>query len=248
MQSGAFLHLVVTLTALVARIAHLSSAVRSVLSALHTECAHLLATLYVRNKWPCFRSDAKITSSLLVQPTEASHNLVPLLPPPPPQLDGEDTKVSGSPLEHSRRTVPDADLDVYVDFGEAVARTPGLTSRPKSGSAPPVLPDLSPVHDATFAPVIRAQRPGECKALGSSQLCADCQFQPVWPMDSRHCHRRRCRSCPAAFGSWTFVTRRYFCGGEEAEPRQAAFKFPHHRRRAEREKGPQTEKVTARRD
>ena len=52
MQSGTFLHLVVTLTALVARIAHLSSAVRSALSALHTECAHLFAKLDVCSKWP----------------------------------------------------------------------------------------------------------------------------------------------------------------------------------------------------
>lgn len=126
----------------------------------------------------------KITSSLLVQPTEASHNLV-RLPPPPSQLDGEDTKVSGPPLEHIRRTVPDADLDVSVDFGEAVARTPGLTSRPKSRSASPVLPDyLSPAHNATFAPVIGTQRPGECKALGSLLLCvvrAECRFQFICP-------------------------------------------------------------------
>jgi len=114
----------------------------------------------------CFRSYAKIMSSLLVQPTEASHNLMPL-PPPPPPLDGEDPKVSRPPPEHNRRTVPDADLDVSVDLGEAVARTPRLPSRPKSRSASPVLPDyLSPVHDATFAPVIGAHRPGECRALG----------------------------------------------------------------------------------
>ena len=50
MQSGAFLHLVVTLTALVARIAHLSSAVRGVLSTLHAECVHLLSRLHVRSK------------------------------------------------------------------------------------------------------------------------------------------------------------------------------------------------------
>ncbi len=50
MQSGAFLHLLVTLTALVARMAHLCSAVRSVLFTLHTECAHLLAKLHVRNE------------------------------------------------------------------------------------------------------------------------------------------------------------------------------------------------------
>jgi hypothetical protein len=50
MQSGAFLHLVVTLTALVARIAYLSLAVRSVLSTLHVECAHLFASLHVRSQ------------------------------------------------------------------------------------------------------------------------------------------------------------------------------------------------------
>lgn len=62
--------------------------------------------------------------------------------------------------------MPDADLDVSVDFGETVARTPQLTSRPKSGSASLVLPDyLSPVHNATFAPGIGAQRPGERKAV-----------------------------------------------------------------------------------
>jgi hypothetical protein len=107
--------------------------------------------------------------------------LVPL--PPPPQLDGEDTKVSSPPLEHNRCTVPDADLDASVDFGEAVARTPGLTPRAKSRSASPVLPDyLSPVHNATSAPVIGVQRPGECKALGSLLICvvcAECRFQFV---------------------------------------------------------------------
>ena len=61
-------------------------------------------------------------------------------------------------LEHNRCTVPDADLDVSVDLGEAVTRTPGLAPRPKSRSASPVLPDyLSPVHNATFAPAIGAQ-------------------------------------------------------------------------------------------
>ena len=50
MRSGAFLHLVVTLTALVARLAHLSSALRHVLSALHAESIRLLDTLHVRNR------------------------------------------------------------------------------------------------------------------------------------------------------------------------------------------------------
>ena len=52
MQSGAFLHLVVTLTALVARLAHLSSSLRRVLSTVHAECLHLLDKLYVRNEQP----------------------------------------------------------------------------------------------------------------------------------------------------------------------------------------------------
>jgi hypothetical protein len=50
LQSGAFLHLVVTLTALVARLAHLASALRHVLSALHAESIRLLNTLHVRNQ------------------------------------------------------------------------------------------------------------------------------------------------------------------------------------------------------
>ncbi|KAI0277205.1 hypothetical protein BGY98DRAFT_643847, partial [Russula aff. rugulosa BPL654] len=138
MQSGAFLHLVVTLTALIARIAHLSSTVRSALSVLHTECAHLFATLYVRSKWPCscFRSDAKITCYPLFQPTEASHNSVPALPPPSP-LDEEDTKISDPPLEHSRLTVLDADLDVSVDFGEAITRTLGSRQTQNPDLHPP---------------------------------------------------------------------------------------------------------------
>jgi hypothetical protein len=59
MQSGAFLHFVVTLTALVARIAHLSLAVRSVLSALHIECANIFAELYVRSKWPLLQIECQ---------------------------------------------------------------------------------------------------------------------------------------------------------------------------------------------
>jgi hypothetical protein len=53
MQSGAFLQLVVTLTALVARLAHLSLAIRGVLSGLHAESSLLLSKLHVRSA--CFR-------------------------------------------------------------------------------------------------------------------------------------------------------------------------------------------------
>ena len=52
MQIGAFLHLVVTLTLLVARLAHLSSSLRRVLSTVHAECLYLLDNLYVRNERP----------------------------------------------------------------------------------------------------------------------------------------------------------------------------------------------------
>jgi hypothetical protein len=156
MQSGAFLHLVVTLTALVARMAHLSSAVRGVLSTLHAECAHLLAKLYVRSKRAIGCNNNVLL--LLVQPTEASHNLARPLPPPP-LLEGEDTTVSGAPPR--KRTVPDSDLDASVDLGETIARTPALIPRPKPRSASPVLPDdLSLVHDATL---VVAGQPGERK-------------------------------------------------------------------------------------
>jgi hypothetical protein len=53
MQSGAFLQLVVTLTALVARLAHLSSAIRGVLFTLHAESLLLLAKLHVRSEYLC---------------------------------------------------------------------------------------------------------------------------------------------------------------------------------------------------
>jgi hypothetical protein len=73
--------------------------------------------------------------------------------------------------------VPDADLDVSGDLGEAVGRTAGLTSRLKSRSGSPVLPDyLSLVHNPTFVPVIGPQQPGERKALVSLLLCAKRQF------------------------------------------------------------------------
>ena len=52
MQTGAFLHLVITLTALVARLAHLSSSLRCVLSTVHAEGLYLLDSLYVRNEQP----------------------------------------------------------------------------------------------------------------------------------------------------------------------------------------------------
>ena len=194
MQSGAFLHLVVTLTALVARIAHLSSAVRGVLSTLHTECAHLLSSLHVRRKRAIHTHDrmSKYNAFLLVQPAEASHNLAPL--PPPPPVEGEDSKVSRAPLESNRRMVSDSDLDASVDLGEAVARTPALTPRPKTRSASPVLPAyLTPAHDMTPAPTfaVGTRQPGERKKRGCFLLCVSrakrpCVQRPPQPTTSRH--------------------------------------------------------------
>jgi hypothetical protein len=114
------------------------------------------------------RSDAKLTPFLLIQPTEGSPNSAPL-PPPLPLLEGEDTKVPRAMLGYNRQTVPDTDLDVSVDLGEAVARTPTLKQRSKSRSVSPMLPDylsMSMMHDVTLAPVIRTQQSGERKKFG----------------------------------------------------------------------------------
>ena len=51
-QNGAFLHLVVTLAAIIARLAHLSTSLRRALSSLHAECLHLFDKLYVRGEQP----------------------------------------------------------------------------------------------------------------------------------------------------------------------------------------------------
>jgi uncharacterized membrane protein len=60
MQSGAFLQLVVTLTALVARLAHLSSGMRRVLSTLHAESMLLLSALHVRSERAFARASTPI--------------------------------------------------------------------------------------------------------------------------------------------------------------------------------------------
>ncbi|KAH9065215.1 hypothetical protein EDB87DRAFT_1594469 [Lactarius vividus] len=127
MRSGAFLHLVVTLTALVARLAHLSSALRHVLSALHAESICLLDTLH---------------------PAEATHKATPL--PPAPLLDGDDAEVPSALLASTGRVVPDSDLDMSVDLGEAIARSPTFTPRPRS-TPPMVLDLLLPTHSVRSA-------------------------------------------------------------------------------------------------
>ncbi|KAI9459469.1 hypothetical protein BJY52DRAFT_1148960 [Lactarius psammicola] len=126
MRSGAFLHLIVTLTALVARLAHLSSALRHVLSALHAESIRLLDTLH---------------------PAEATHTTIPL--PPPPPLDGEGTEALSASLALTGRVISDGDLDMSTDLGEAVARPPTLKPQPKSKSTSPMMLDLLlPTHGA----------------------------------------------------------------------------------------------------
>jgi len=64
------------------------------------------------------------------------------------------------PLELSKRPVPDGDLDISVDLGEAVSRTPALPPRPNSRPSLPIQLDyLSLARDATFAPVVGARQP-----------------------------------------------------------------------------------------
>ncbi|KAH9066402.1 hypothetical protein EDB87DRAFT_1679135 [Lactarius vividus] len=106
MRSGTFLYLVVILAALVAHLAHLSSALRHVLSTLHAESICLLDTLH---------------------PAEATHKATPLLPAP--LLDRYDAEVSSALLASTGRIVPVCDLDVSVDLGETIAHPPTFTPR-----------------------------------------------------------------------------------------------------------------------
>jgi len=69
--------------------------------------------------------------------------------------------VSGRPLELIRRTVPDDDLDVSVDLGEVVARTPALDSQPQKSRSRSASPTLQETHDVTRAPAAGARQPSE---------------------------------------------------------------------------------------
>ena len=154
MQSGAFLHLVVTLTALVARLAHLSSALRHVLSALHAESIRLLDTVHVRTESSTHRHSAP--TPIIFKPAEAMHNAP--LPPPPPLLDSEDAETSSVAPVSTGRIVPDSDLDMSTDLGEAVAHPPTLTltPQPKSRLTTPMALDIPfPTHDASVVPIPR---------------------------------------------------------------------------------------------
>jgi hypothetical protein len=95
------------------------------------------------------------------QPAEAPRHLAPIRPPPTSLGEEEDTKALGLPLELSKRPVPDGDLDVSVDLGEAVARTPALT--PRAISRPSSSMPLDYLSLARGAPVVGARQPGEWK-------------------------------------------------------------------------------------
>ncbi|KAH9180787.1 hypothetical protein EDB89DRAFT_66870 [Lactarius sanguifluus] len=109
---GAFLHLVVTLTTLVARLAHLSSALRYVLSALHAESICLLDTLHVRTI-PARKSHAQGDTTATSRPP----------------LYGDDAEVPSASLVSTGRVASDSDLDVSVTYG---ARSP-LTNTQREG-------------------------------------------------------------------------------------------------------------------
>jgi hypothetical protein len=81
--------------------------------------------------------------------------------PPPPPIEGDDTKASSLRQELSERPMVDNDLDISVDLGEAVARTPQPKSRP---SSPMLLDHPSPIPNAKSAPMVRPQS-GKCKKL-----------------------------------------------------------------------------------
>ena len=81
---------------------------------------------------------------MFVQSKEATHNLTSL----PPPLEGEDTEMPGLPVELTRHTMLDGDLDMSFDLGEAVARAHAVV---KIKNHIPILPDfLSLVRDAVF--------------------------------------------------------------------------------------------------
>ena len=184
------------------------------------------------------------------QPADAPRHLAPIRPPPPP-LEEDDMKPLRLPLELSKRPVPDGDLDVSVDLGEAVARTPALAPRPKSRPSSPVQLDyLTLARDATFAPVVGARQPGEWK-------------KPAFPTFIFHvlivmfhlfllfkclCVDSYCRDCTDDFriGSWAFVAPG--CESEEPQCALGTPKTVHHCGRVEREEAKKGEKGETRRD
>ena len=180
MQSGAFLQLVVTLTALVARLAHLSSALRHVLSALHAESIRLLDTLHVRD------ANSTLDSLFsLAQPAEATHNATPL--PPPPPLDGEDAEAPSASLASIGRVVPDSDFDMSTDLGETIAGPPVILT-PRSPKSRSML-DLLPTQGASAAPAPVARPRQYTVHLTAFLDLIPLRLQPLW-MTCFRPHRR----------------------------------------------------------
>ena len=153
------------------------------------------------------------------------------LPPPPPLIDGEDAETSSAALVSTGRIVPDSDLDMSTDLGEAVAHPPTLTltPQPKSKLTTPMALDIPfPTHDASVVPIPR--QPGLAHVRFS-------EFRDLTdPPPSFVC---RCASDPtASLGSQALIALSR-CGEEEARDRTS---------RATTEKKRQGEKSTARRD
>ena len=157
------------------------------------------------------------------------------------------------PLELSKRPVPDGDLDMSVDLGEAVARTPALTPRPKSRPSSPMQLDyLSLARDATFAPVVGARQPGEWQKrhfphtfmfhVLTVMFHLFLLFKCLCVVDSR------CRDRTDNFriGSWAFVAPS--CDSEEPQRACRTPETAHHCGGVEREEAKKGEKDEARRD
>ncbi|KAH9041409.1 hypothetical protein EDB84DRAFT_1474243 [Lactarius hengduanensis] len=66
----------------------------------------------------------------LAQPMEATYEATPL--PPPPPIDGEDDDVPSASLASTGRVVPDSDLDMSADLGQAIACPPAFLPRLKN--------------------------------------------------------------------------------------------------------------------
>ena len=130
------------------------------------------------------------------------------LPPPPPLIDGEDAETSSAALVSTGRIVPDSDLDMSTDLGEAVARPPIPTPQPKSRLTTPMALDIPfPAHDASLVPVPR--QPG----LAHVRLS---EFLDLTPPPPFVC---RCASDPtASLGSQALIALSR-CGEEEARNR-----------------------------
>jgi hypothetical protein len=84
------------------------------------------------------------------QPAEVTHNAILMPPPPPPLLDGQDAELPSVALASTERMVPDSDLDMSTDLGEAVARPPTPLA-PRPTTSPMALDPLLPIHGASLA-------------------------------------------------------------------------------------------------